>query len=174
MPAGPVFREVQRFRQPWLVAVLGAGAVFTGWLLVRALMGPTPPESLAMALALVYWAVFGILFPFFFLWVLHLTVEVREDGVYYRFFPFHRSFRRIPLEEIAQCFVRTYSPLWEYGGWGIRYSPRGGRAYTVQGNRGVQLVLRNGDRVLLGSQRAEELASALQAGLARHRGEQGG
>jgi hypothetical protein len=34
-------------------------------------------------------------------------------------------------------------------------------AYNVRGDRGVQLVLRDGRRVLIGSQRADELAKAI-------------
>lgn len=165
MEGPPAFREVQRFRQPWLVATLLGVAGVTWWLLARALMGAASPGFLT--LALLYWAVFGLLFPLFFLWVLRLEVEVREDGVYFRFFPLHLTFRRIPFEEVAHCSARTYNPVREYGGWGIRYSLRGGRAYNVRGNRGVQLVLRNGERILLGSQRAEELARAVRAGMER-------
>jgi hypothetical protein len=36
-----------------------------------------------------------------------------------------------------------------------------GWAYNVRGNRGVQLELANGKRILIGSQRAEELAGAI-------------
>jgi hypothetical protein len=58
--------------------------------------------------------------------------------------------------------ARTYRPILEYGGWGIRYSPFGqGCAYNVSGNRGVQLELADGQRILIGSQRAEELARAI-------------
>ncbi len=56
--------------------------------------------------------------------------------------------------------VLTYSPIKDYGGWGIRYG-RGGKAYNVRGNRGVQLQLANGQRLLIGSQRPEELSNAL-------------
>lgn len=74
--------------------------------------------------------------------------------------------RMIPLSEIASAEVRTYSPIMEYGGWGIRWGP-GGKAYNARGNRGVQLVLRSGERVLVGSQRPEELLGALRgAGVA--------
>ena len=69
---------------------------------------------------------------------------------------------RIPLPEIASSDVVTYSPIKEYGGWGIRgFGKR--RALNMRGNRGVQLVLQNGDRVLIGSGKPEELLAALCA-----------
>jgi hypothetical protein len=36
-------------------------------------------------------------------------------------------------------------------------------AYNVSGNRGVQLELVSGKRILIGSQQAEELAAAIEA-----------
>jgi hypothetical protein len=37
----------------------------------------------------------------------------------------------------------------------------------MSGNRGVQLVLRSGERVLIGSQRADELAAEIQSRIPR-------
>lgn len=68
--------------------------------------------------------------------------------------------RRIPRSEIARAEAVTYSPLGEYGGWGIRGMGEN-TALNARGSRGVRLILRNGNRVLVGSQRAEELAAAL-------------
>jgi hypothetical protein len=91
-----------------------------------------------------------------------LTTEVRDDGLYLRYFPFHRSFRRFDPGQIAAITVETYSPLLDYGGWGLRYG-RGGKAYTVRGRRGVRLALCDGKPLLIGSQRPEELAEALKS-----------
>jgi hypothetical protein len=82
--------------------------------------------------------------------------------VFIRFRPFvHREIR---FQDIRRCAARTYRPIREYGGWGIRAGRRG-TAYNVSGNRGVQLELANGKPVLIGSQRAEELAQAIQKGM---------
>ena len=56
--------------------------------------------------------------------------------------------------------MRTYNPIREYGGWGIRYGLKS-KAYNVHGNHGVQLELLNRKRLLIGSQRSEEFANAL-------------
>jgi hypothetical protein len=89
-----------------------------------------------------------------------LVVEVREDGLHCSFVPFMR--RTIAFGNIKRCEVRSYNPLKEYGGWGVRFG-RSGKAYNVSGNRGVQLELSSGERLLLGSQRPEELAAAMEA-----------
>jgi hypothetical protein len=104
---------------------------------------------------------FGIGLPALFFFG-RLVTEVRDDGIYICFFPFHWSFRKIAFTEVKQYEVRTYRPIREYGGWGIRYGCKG-KAYNVSGDRGVQIELLNGKRLLIGSQRAEELWRAIQA-----------
>ena len=61
---------------------------------------------------------------------------------------------------MSQYQTRQYKPIREYGGWGIRYG-RGGKAYNVSGNKAVQLVLKNGKRLLIGSQRPDKLVEAI-------------
>ena len=82
-------------------------------------MKPTPDNLL-----LVLWVLIGIGLPLLF-YSSRLVTEVRTDGLYLRFFPFHQSFRKFPFESIKHSEVRTYSPIKEYGGWGIRYSWNG-------------------------------------------------
>jgi hypothetical protein len=45
--------------------------------------------------------------------------------------------------------------------WGSLRGFGSNRAYNVKGDQGVQLVLTNGDRVLIGTQRPQELESAI-------------
>ena len=72
-----------------------------------------------------------------------------------------RRFHRIAFDDISLIYPRTYQPLGEFGGYGIRWG-KYGRAYNVSGNRGVQLEFSNGRKLLIGSQHAEELTTALQ------------
>jgi len=92
---------------------------------------------------------------------LRTTVTDREVVVSLgALFPLYR--RRIRLADIAAARADTYAPLAEYGGWGIRGWGRN-VALNARGDRGVRLMLTDGRRVLVGSQRAEELAAALGA-----------
>lgn len=156
------FKEVQTFRGTWVfwltliivgcalgpMVIMGSGEILDGtagledfWKFIVSICIPI----------LVLW----------FLWVLSLSVSVTDEGIRYRFFPL--AWGLIRFDEIEGCEARTYRPIREYGGWGIRYGLRGGKAYNVKGNQGVQLVLKNGRRILFGSQCAEELAAAIQA-----------
>ena len=75
-------------------------------------------------------------------------------------FPLYR--RRIARRQIVAAENVIYSPLADYGGWGIRGWGKD-VAFNACGNRGVRLTLIDGRRVLVGSQRSEELAEALTA-----------
>lgn len=96
-----------------------------------------------------------------------LEIEVRSDGLYVCFCPFHIHFKKFPVEDLGKCYVRTYKPILEYGGWGIRYGIRG-KAYNVSGNRGIQLVFKNGRQLLIGSQKPYELAEAVSSIMANN------
>jgi hypothetical protein len=164
------FREEQRFNQWWLYAMTGTVAVVAtalfGYGMFQQLVrgqpwGDRPMSDTALALLgplfiLLVWSVALLL-----RWI-SLQVEVRKSSVFIRFRPFVH--REILFRDIRQCDARTYRPIREYGGWGIRAGRRG-TAYNVSGNRGVQLELVNSKPVLIGSQRAEELAQAIQKGM---------
>ena len=145
MATDPTFRELQRFRQPWLWALLaGAG------LLVLVL---APASILGLA---VIGAVAALLYT------LRLETEVRTDGVYVRMWPLHRSFRRFDWAGIERYEARRYRPIREFGGWGIRWAP-GRVAYSVGGDRGVRIERSDGRDVLVGSRRPEALVAAMDA-----------
>ena len=160
-PAGEIFREEQQFRQRWLwlVIVATAGIAWYGFasqVVMGRPFGDNPASSMMLT---VIWLAFGIGMPVFFR-LLRLVTVVSPAGVHFRFAPFHFSYRVLPPVYIRAYEARTYRPLVEYGGWGIR-SGRGGDAYNVSGDRGVQFVLEGGKRILIGTQRAEEFVAAL-------------
>lgn len=157
-----LYHEVQHFRQVWLWVVLLGISSMSIYAVVQQLILDKPfgnnpaPDILVLIIALI----FGLGFPIFF-YKITLTTEVTSDGLYFRFFPMHLSFqKKIPLEDLKAYEAITYRPLKEYGGWGIRYGAKG-KAYNISGNRGVRLELSSGRRILIGSQRPEELAGAI-------------
>lgn len=91
-----------------------------------------------------------------------LVIEVRSDGLYYKYPPFILKMTSFRKGEIENFKVRTYKPIREFSGWGIKYSWTGaGRAITVKGKTGLQLYLKNGKKVLLGTQRGDALLRAM-------------
>ncbi len=156
-----LFREVQRFRQFWLWALVvfltGVSWVaFIQQILLNIPFGTRPAPDIVLV---GMWVLFGVVFPIT-AFSAGLITEVRENGIYIRYIPFHRQFRTMPFDAIQTYEARMYRPFREYGGWGIRYGS-GGKAYNVSGNRGVQLVLLSGRRILIGSQNPDALINAM-------------
>lgn len=157
-----LFHEEQRFTQwwVWLIILVGVSPAWYIWwrhLLVRRTSGA---DAVADWVVWLVWLGVGVVLPVLFA-SMRLVTQVRYDGVYIRFVPFHWRWVKIPAERIQEAHARTYNALLEYGGWGIRYGARG-KAYNVSGNRGVELQFADGRTLLIGSQRAEELEKAIQ------------
>jgi hypothetical protein len=148
----PVFREDQRFISRSLgrallvvVVVLAAYGIAEGAMRGWGLIAP-------VVLVPVTWLFYK----------LELTVLVSGSELVIRFPPLvNRVFR---LADVRACEARTYRPIREYGGWGVRCGRKGARAYSVRGNRGVQIELSSGESILIGSQRADELVSVIRSG----------
>jgi hypothetical protein len=168
-----LFVERQQFRQRWLWLLLGGSALLQigifGWAIIQQIVlgrpwgnHPTSDAALIGITAMVLPIAFGLRVLFYYC---GLTTTVRRDGVYLRFSPFHRREMPVNLRDAVRFEARTYSPLREYGGWGIRMGYKR-RAYNVAGNRGVQIEYKDGSRLMIGSQRPEELEQAIRKVLA--------
>ncbi len=153
-----LFEETQRFRQPWIFAIVALAACASLLPTGLVITGVAPADAGGIV-SMIVGAVAGLGVCALLLGS-HLRTEVRSDGLYIRYIPFHRKEQRIALDAGARVEALTYRPIAEYGGWGIRYG-RNGRAYNVYGNRGVLITYTNGRTLLIGSQRAEELAAAI-------------
>jgi hypothetical protein len=144
------FVEEQRFDQSWIWALLGivtTGVIISllitgqwGWMLLMAGI----PLMVSMALLSSF----------------RLHTRIDDSGVHFRTNPFFGKNKTITWSAIDQIYVRQYSPLLEYGGWGVRYGLNGW-AYIARGNQGIQIVRKNGRRILLGTQKPEEVSQKL-------------
>jgi len=157
------FREVQRAGRPWWWVIAIMAVTYGGVILALYLSDEAVRAKDLWAVGVGVAVMVGVTFL---LLGAKLETEVRGDGVYVRLFPFHLSFREIPLEDVVKVEARSYRPLREYGGWGIRCG-RKGRAYNMSGNEGVRIDYANERHMLIGSQRSEELAAAIEEVLKR-------
>jgi hypothetical protein len=148
-----MYTETQRFTQWWLWLIL----IGVWSSMVYSLITAPPQTDTAVYVSFGI----GILLPLLF-WQMKLTTRITQEGIYVRFFPFHFKEKFFPWETISASYVRTYSPLKEYGGWGIKYGFNGqGLVYNVAGNVGLQLQFKEGEAVLLGTQKGEEIKAIL-------------
>jgi hypothetical protein len=150
------FKELQRFDQ-WWIKVIMALPLFEALAFVLndyQSKGEVESDSLIFLLAIIL--IVTLIFWF------KLTVEINEKRIVYRFSLFHLKPRQIEWNDVEKAYIRTYKPLWEYGGWGIRWSFRNGKAINVKGNVGLQLELKNGKKILIGTSEEQKLNTFLQ------------
>ena len=153
-----VFNEEQRFTQTWLIVLLTVSMMVPLFLIMKEYInGNMRAVELVMVLAIMATAIFPI---FFF----RLITKIDEQGIHYRFFPFHRSVKTIAWNEIKSASVRTYDPISEYGGWGLKggFFSKKGKAINVKGDIGIQLVLTNSKKLLIGTQKKTEATQVLE------------
>ena len=159
-----IFREVQTFGSTlrWLLVVLMAiSLVIFSIALWETITNPETTNTFVSTLLSIIAMAIPIAVTILF-FILKLETEVRSDGIYIRFYPMHIRFREFVGQDLAEHYSRTYKPICEYGGWGIKCSFTGkGKAYNVSGNQGVQFVLTNGKKLLIGSQKSDELVAAI-------------
>lgn len=94
---------------------------------------------------------------------IQLKTNINEKGIYYQLFPFQLKEKKIYWNEIAEVNIRKYSPIWEYGGWGYRYSFKYGKAVNISGNMGLQIILKNGKKILIGTNKPKILSAFLES-----------
>ncbi|WP_178987794.1 hypothetical protein [Winogradskyella schleiferi] len=156
-----IFKEEQRFNQLWLIIVMALSVLVTiGIILGTYSNDPSSFSGLELILVIgVTILAAGLIFLF------KLSTRIDEFGIHYKFFPFHRSFKVIKWNEIHNAFVRKYSAVSEYGGWGLRgsllWNKSKRKAINVSGTIGIQLILKNGNKLLIGTQKQNEAESVL-------------
>ena len=157
------FQEVQYIYRVWWVTLLIFGITALMWygFIVQIFFGvPFGANPASDWEVWLLWLIFGIGFPLLF-YHSRLIVKVKADGLHLKFIPF--TARYIPFEEIKSFQARSYKPIKEFGGWGIKGWSRSKRmAYNVSGNLGVELTLTDGRQVMIGSQNPYELAEAIE------------
>jgi hypothetical protein len=151
------FEEKQRFTQWWLWLILLAACTIPYVPILLGLDAKTDQWLGLLAMSVLLFFVVGLLF------LIQLKTKVDELGIHYQFIPFHFKQKTILWQDIKSAEVRKYEPLKEYGGWGIKGFSKKNRAFNVKGNMGLQLVLKTGDKILLGTQKEEDLKGILKS-----------
>lgn len=101
-----------------------------------------------------------IFLQIFSLYGFEMITQIREDGIYVRFTPYQPSFERFVWEDIEEIHVRKFNPFKEYG-YGVRMNENG-RGYTIPGDTGIYLVMRNQLPVMISTKCAEQIIETLK------------
>ena len=160
--------ETQYFKHSWLMKLIvfvdGVIVIFFLYIMYQQLILGRPFGNHPMsnsALIISGSIVISIsLLVLIMLYHMTLTIEVREDGIYFKFHPIHRNFRKIAWNEIENVEVITYG-IFKYG-MGIHFGP-GWRAYTLGGPEAVKIRRKEGPAIILSSIRPHEFMDILKS-----------
>ena len=151
------FHEEQRFG-PWVWAVLVIVAVPVT-IAALGLAGRDPAALAAILVGpLVVAGVTALLA------MAKLVTDVDERGIHVSFHLLWPT-RHIPFDDVQRAHATEYSPLVDYGGWGVRLSWRGW-AFNTGGAEGVLVETKSGKRIMIGSRRAKDLEEAIAKAIA--------
>lgn len=164
MMENPVlFSEKQKFRQWWIwIILLTLNGFFLFGIYVQVIggkqFGDKPMSDGGLIFSALMLLIITLLIARF-----QLETVLKKDGMYVRFFPFLFKFKFYPWKDISRIYIRQYSPIKEYGGWGIRFGIFGsGKAYNISGNYGIQIIFTDGKKLLLGTQMPQQWEDSLK------------
>jgi hypothetical protein len=160
-----LFAEKQRFTQKRLTFFLLIGMIGIHlYFIYQQLIRHIPVEYISLSDKEILESSTIILLVTIAFFLIRLDTLIKEDGIHVRFFPFQLHFQHILWHSLSKCYIRKYSAIWEYWGFGFRIGSftRMGKAYTVSGKKGLQLEITNDQKLLIGTQKPEELSAVLE------------
>ncbi|WP_375236223.1 hypothetical protein [Winogradskyella sp.] len=161
-----IFKEEQRFTQTWLIIIIVISLIVTLAIILKEIDKLTTSEIIISIGTIILASGLILLFK--------LTTRIDEKGIHYKFFPFHLKFKTVFWNDIENAYIRTYNAISEYGGWGIRggtlwYKAKG-KAINISGNIGIQLELKDGKKLLIGTNKKEQAQDVLSTYKTQHHG----
>ena len=118
-------------------------------------MGNHPAPDWLLLLFFVLTSAFSIVFYF-----QKLKTSITNRAVYVSFGIF-ASQKVFPLTDIKSIEIRKYDGMNEFSGWGVK-SNSNEQSYTVSGNEGVEIELKNGGKkILIGTQKPLEMQKVI-------------
>ena len=157
------FTETQQNPYRWYIvlAVIGIQGCFVSWLFwSKTINLLVEQESWIGGMV----AVYSVFATVFFAGVPFRKIETRVDqhGIQFRVSLFGSLRRVIDWADIDQAYVREFALYGEYpkGLGGTRQGPNGW-AYVMNGDYGLQINKKSGGKLLLGTQRPDELMAFL-------------
>ena len=113
--------------------------------------GDKPASNAALIIVTLFLA-----FLLFALIATTLETRVTNEGVSFRWKPFQRKAKLFCWNDITKAEIIYYG----FVGYGLRITSHG-LVYTAGGNTGLRLVLKSGRKIIIGTQKPEELEEFL-------------
>lgn len=153
-----LFSEKQKMKQWWLMIPL---VILNLVLFIRAIIFFVRDHSIIKSYFEIFFPLILVLLITILIYSLNLRTIIKDDGIYVQLFPFHRSLKHYTWNDLDKVYVRKYNPIKEFGGWGLKGTSKN-RAYNLSGDIGLQLLFKDGHKLLIGTKMASELTTVLR------------
>lgn len=151
------FTEQQKFNQWWLWLILIVVGIIPMVGLYKQLLLNEPFGDKPMSdTGLIIYAILTLAFLIGFR-LLKLKTIITSKTISFRFIPFVK--KEINWSDVASATLIDYGFV---GGWGIRLWTTYGTVYNVSGSKGLFLQLKNGKKLVIGTQQSDKLQLLLQ------------
>lgn len=130
-----------------------------GYKLLSDSMGFSPVEAIFALVFLGFLA-----FLWFYLARVRMKIEITEVGIKFRYYPLHSKSRKISFSQIEK--VEAINTPWsaEYTGLSVNFRPVD-KVYSTIGRTGIQLLLKNGEVLFLGTKNPDKVKSLIDKNL---------
>ena len=141
-----VFKETQKFDQWWIWALLTLSLAPNFIIIGEALENNS--LNLTRDLFVLNSILGGVILLF---WIMKLKTQIDKLGIKFTYVPFYK--RAIAWSEITSLQLIKYG----FVGYGIRFFTGHGTIFNTKGNKGLAITLKNGKRLVIGTQKPEEI-----------------
>ncbi len=164
------FSEEQRHNQWWLWVIPGAATLavlipFLYGIYVSEVLQEPFGENPMTTEGLIATGIASVLMMLIILFVLgktKLITKINSRGIWVCYPPLYPRGKWISPEEVVKYEILTFKAIREFGGYGMKRKRKYGQAFIVAGNTALQLHLTNGKRLLIGTQKKQAIAHAME------------
>ncbi|MDL5050949.1 hypothetical protein QQ054_33660 [Oscillatoria amoena NRMC-F 0135] len=152
------YQEVQRFSNLRWLWIFMIGLVIAELVLLVPALQANSQSSIIITLTLLA----GLLPILLILFVFRYDLKVDHEGLHYRFFPRSIRWKKIPLTMIASANLKNKETFYEKVHLGYSHNPfTRTEIVNITGNKYLELILKDGVVVKLGSENPEEILVVL-------------
>lgn len=163
-----IFFESQKFDRKWIWTIFSIliGFVCIPFGLVWYLVLSMTKHSFIIIMVSIGFIPAVILLPiaWYLALICRMDTEVNRDSITVKcsLSPFNRMGVKYPFQDVETMYHRSCRPIKEFGGYGVRWGfGNNGRAFLVSGAEGIQLLLKGGGKVFIGSKKANHFIESV-------------
>lgn len=156
------YYESQRMKNSWVWLIISVAQGLLLWGLIQQVIMEIPWGKKPTSDTMLIVSNCFVLFTALMMVLLKMEVRINSDGVRFRYPPFQWKWKKIDWADVSEVHVIHYSLL-DYGGWGSLWGGANrGWGYCVSGNRGIRFLLKDGEKIMLGTKRPEKVEKYLE------------